>query len=71
MEEQTKASTDIGAIEIRTTVTDLKLRMAEHIITQYDCHETTDVWNILAETKVGACRRPTALEIVKMVFSAT
>ena len=51
-------------------VANLKLRVAEHIINQNDCHRTTDVQTILAETKVGAWRRADLLKKLKMIFSA-
>ena len=65
MEEQ-----DVGTTKVCTTIADLKLRVAEHIVAQYDGYGTTDVRNILAETKVGAWRRAALLKILKMVFSA-
>ena len=59
----------------RTTLTpinvaDLKLRVAEHIITQNDCYRSTDIQTILAETKVGAWKRADLLTKLKMTFSA-
>jgi hypothetical protein len=71
MEEQTIASIDASTNEVCPTVADLKLRVAEHILAQYDYCGVTDVRNILDETKVGAWRRPTLLKIIKMVFAAS
>jgi len=51
-------------------VADLKLRVAEHIVTQNDCYRTADVQTILAETKVGAWRRADLLKKLKMIFLA-
>ena len=51
-------------------IADLKLRVAEHIIAQYECQESNDVRNIRAETKVGGGTKPTLQKILKMVFSA-
>jgi len=51
-------------------VTDLKLRMAEHIIAQNDCYRTDDVQTILTETRVGEWRRADLLNKLKMIFSA-
>ena len=51
-------------------VTDLKLRMAEHIVAQNDCYRTADVQTILAETKVGAWRRADLLKKLQIIFSA-
>ncbi len=71
MEEKTIASIDVGTTKVCTTIADLKLRVAEHILAQYDGYGTNDVRNILNETKVGAWRRPTLLKMLKMVFSAS
>ena len=51
-------------------VTNLKLKMAEHIVTQNDYYRSVDVQAILAETKVGARRRSDLLKKLKMTFSA-
>ena len=51
-------------------VADLKLRVAEHVVTQNDCYRTADVQTILAETKVGAWRRADLLKKLKMIFLA-
>jgi len=51
-------------------VADLKLRVAEHVVTQNDCYRTADVQTILAETKVGAWRRADLLKRLKMIFLA-
>ena len=51
-------------------VTDLKLRMAEHIIAQNDCYRTDDVQTILTETRVGAWRRADLLKKLQIIFSA-
>jgi len=71
MQEQTIASTGgVGTTKICTDIVSLKLRMAEHILAQYDYAGTTDVRDILNETKTGAWRRPALEKIIKMVFSA-
>ena len=51
-------------------VADLKLRVAERLITQNDCYRTADVQTILAETKVGAWRRADLLKKLRMIFLA-
>ena len=51
-------------------VTNLKLRVAEHIVAQNDCYRTADVQTILAETKVGAWRRADLLKKLQIIFSA-
>jgi len=54
---------------MHTTLDDLKLKLAEHIIAQYG-GENSDVRSILTETKVGAWRRKALLNKLKMVFLA-
>ena len=71
MEKQSIGFIDAGTTRECTTVADLKLRVAEHILAQYDCYGNTDVRDILNETKPGAWRRPTLLKMLKMVFSAS
>ena len=51
-------------------IAELKLRVAEHIITQNDCYRSTDIQTILAETKVGAWKQADLLTKLKMTFSA-
>jgi len=51
-------------------VANLKLKVAEHIVTQNDGSKNTDVQSILAETKVGAWKRADLLKKLKMTFSA-
>jgi len=71
VKERSIAGVDVGTTRVCTTVADLKLRVAEHIIAQDDYSVTDEVQNILAETKAGAWRRPALLEKLKKVFSAT
>ncbi len=70
MEKQTRALIYVGTTKVSTKITDLdlKIRVAEHIRAQYDCYGTTDVRDILNETKPGAWKRPTLLKMLKMVF---
>jgi len=53
----------------KQNLADLKVKMAEHIIAQYNCNGKNDVRDILTETKVGAWTRPALLKIIKTVFS--
>ncbi len=69
MGKQTIDFINAGTTNAPISIADLKLRVAEHILAQYDCCETSDVQNILDETKVGAWRRPTLQKMLKMVFS--
>ena len=73
MEEQNKAFFNGDTTKESTAIPDLtlKLRVAEHILAQYDCYGTTDVRDILNETKPGAWKRPTLLKMLKMVFSVS
>ncbi len=70
MEKRAMASIIAGDTIAHTTIDDLKLRVAEHIINQYGDCGTTDVWGILAETKVGVWTRPALVKKLKMVFLA-
>lgn len=69
MEEQSRASINGNTTKACTTVADLRMRIAEHILAQYDSHGNTDVRNILNETKVGAGQSTTVSKFLKMVFS--
>ena len=71
MEEQTIPAMDIGTANGSTTIADLKLIMAEHIITQERYHANDEVQSILAETKVGSWGRMSLLKKLKVVFSAS
>jgi len=70
MEKQSKASIN-GDTRVCATIADLRVRVAEHILAQYDYYGTTEVRNILDETKAGAWRRPTLLKVVKTLFSTS
>jgi len=61
-----KKQSDLSPIN----VANLKLKVAEHIVTQNDCYRSADVQTILAETKVGAWKRADLLKKLKMTFSA-
>jgi hypothetical protein len=56
--------------ETGTSLAELQLKLAAYILAQEDYHRTTDVHNILAETKVGAWRRQTLLNKLRIIFSA-
>ena len=61
---------EVNSTNICATIADLKLRVAEHIVAQYDYQGLDKVRDILAETKVGARRETSLLKILKKVFSA-
>ena len=71
MKGSTLVSSRIGATKASTTAADLRLRLAEHIIVQDGRSVADEVRSILAETKIGARRRPALLERLKVVFSVT
>ena len=71
MEERTTSSVDIGANKVGTSLADLKLRVAKHIIAQDDYYRPDEVQRILAETKVGAWKRSELLEKLRLIFSAS
>ena len=70
MNESYIGGNDVNSTDICATIADLKLRIAEHIVDQQCYQEIDEVHDILAETKVGARRKPALLEILKKVFSA-
>ena len=70
MKDWTVPSFDVNTNKVDTTLGGLKLRVAEHIITQYDCSESDDVRNILAETKVGVWREPSLEKKLRIIFAA-
>lgn len=71
MEKRAIATVGADTTNIGTTIVDLKLMMAEHIIMQYGGSSNSDVWSILAETKVGARRTTVLLDKLRTVFSST
>jgi len=60
-----------GANEARTgtSLADLKLKIAEHLIKQADSYRLHEVYGIMAETKVGARKRADLMDKLRMVFS--
>ena len=71
MEGQTVSAMDVGAANGSTTIADLKLIMAEHIINQERYHASDEVQSILAETKVGSWGRMSLMKKLKVVFSSS
>ncbi|MFC1904025.1 hypothetical protein ACFLW9_03995 [Chloroflexota bacterium] len=69
MEGQTVSAMNIGTANGSTTIADLKLIMAEHIINQERYRTSDEVQSILAETKVGSWGRMPLLKKLKVVFS--
>ncbi|MBL7126462.1 MAG: hypothetical protein ISS58_04530 [Dehalococcoidales bacterium] len=52
-----------------TTLVDLKLKIAEHLINQADSYRLDEVHSIMAETKVGAKKRTDLVDKMRLVFS--
>ena len=52
-----------------TTLVDLKLKIAEHLINQADSYRLDEVHSIMAETKVGAKKRTDLVGKMRLVFS--
>lgn len=71
MEKWVIATVGPDTTNLGTTVEDLKLMMAEHIIMQYGGSSNSDAWSILAETKVGVRRTTGLLDKLRTVFSST
>ncbi len=52
-----------------TTLVDLKLKIAEHLINQADSYRLDEIYRIMAETKVGARKRTDLADKMRLVFS--
>jgi len=53
---------------IGTSLADMKLKIAEHLINLADRYRTNEVYGILAETKIGARKRTDLVEKLRVVF---
>lgn len=71
MRERDITASEVKTTQSCTTLADLKLRVAEHVIAQAGSYQSDEVQNILAETKVGAWRRGALLEKLRIIFSAS
>ena len=69
MEQVQPDKKGMGGIRVGTTLTDMKVRIAEHLISQAKRHGPDEVFNIISETKVGARRRAELINNVRLVFS--
>ncbi len=58
-----------GGAGIGTTMADMKLKIAEHLINLADFYRQDGVYSIMAETKVGARRRSDLVNKLRVVFS--
>jgi hypothetical protein len=54
---------------IGTTLADMKLKLAEHLINMADFYRSDEVHSIMTETKVGARRRNDLVDKLRLVFS--
>jgi len=59
----------VGRETTGTTLADLKLKIAEHLINQADSYRLDEVYRIMAETKVGARKRTDLADKMRLVFS--
>ena len=59
----------MGGAKIGTTLADMKLKIAEHLINMADFYRSDEVYSIMAETKVGARRRNDLVDKLRVVFS--
>ena len=66
---QNRTHMDTGATSSYKIVSDARRKMIEHIVAQYDRDDSTDVRQILNETKVGGRRRSNIMQMIRTVFS--
>jgi len=59
----------VGRETTGTTLVDLKLKIAEHLINQADSYRLDEIYRIMAETKVGARKRTDLADKMRLVFS--
>jgi len=71
MESRNTNINSMNAARESGTPADCRMRMAEHIIAQYGPNNSTDIRDILNETKIGAWRRPTLYRMLNTVFSSS
>ena len=71
MEQVQPGKWGAGGARISTTLADLKLKIAEHLINQADNYRPDEVYSIMAETKVGARKRADLVEKLRVVFSTS
>ncbi len=71
MEQVQLGKWEAGGAGISTALADLKLKIAEHLISQADNYRPDEVYGIMAETKVGARKRAHLMEKLRMVFSVS
>ena len=53
------------------TLADLKLKMAEHLINLAENPRQDEVYDIMAETKIGARKKTDLVEKLRIVFSSS
>jgi len=58
-----------GEVRLCTNITDLKLKISEHLINQADRCGPDEVYSIMAETKIGSSKRTDLMDKVRLVFS--
>ena len=71
MEIQKRTHMDTGTTNVQKTVSDARLKMVEHIVSQYQQDAGTYVRQIHNETKVGGRSQPNVIQMIKTVFTET
>jgi hypothetical protein len=69
MEQMQPDKKRANGARIGTTLVDLKLKIAEHLINQADRYGPDEVYSIMAETKIRASKKTELMDKVRMVFS--
>ena len=69
MEQKQLSKKGAWGVRAGTALTDLKLKIAEHLIEQADICGPDEIYSIMAETKVGAKRRTELMNRVRFIFS--
>ena len=59
----------VGGARASTTLTDMKLKIAEHLIDQTNKYGPDELYSIMAEAKVRTSRRTDLVDRVRLVFS--
>ena len=71
MEQVKSGKWEAGGAVMSTALADLKLKIAEHLISQADNYRPDEVYGIMAETKIGARKRTHLVEKLRVVFSVS
>ena len=69
MEQLQLEKREAGVRGIGTTLAELKLKMAGHLIDQAGRSYADEVYSIMSESKVGSNRRAELMDKLRLVFS--